>query len=404
LTTPPKIPLSWLDGLAAVESSPQPVPESPFADVQRRTLSLEEASTTTATTATHPWTALEQPNDSECKPWWVMEESVQHDPCEFGDDAVEAQATTDPYVEQKEKYKGILLKEKYKGIQHEFGLTDEQIVKMYGADEDLEAAIGYFEASALEQLDYLPAPVGNDPWRVYEDTIPPAPVGTDPWTVYEDTNEPSLEDQLVAMKVNLEDLLGFEIDGLRSQAADAELTLGTDEMRSLIVCYFPRESNKDMIRQAFSPYGLIDSVYLVHKDGKPACYGFVNFNDHPSAARALEAANAGNVELVDKRDVIWKVKAEWSSTAEIPKKPKSKKKRVKKDESGKAEQSLTPPVDLNRALNMYHPKVTIRGLPKHASGAQTLNYTVPAVPQAEVGEPLWQPFLPQPPGLWDNAW
>ena len=29
-----------------------------------------------------------------------------------------------------------------------------------------------------------------------------------------------------------------------------------------------------------------------------------------------------------------------------------RKKRVKKDESGKAEQSLTPPVDLNRALNM----------------------------------------------------
>ena len=92
----------------------------------------------------------------------------------------------------------------------------------------------------------------------------------------------------------MEDLIGFEIDGLRSQTADAELTLGqlvssclllycslhgyglnpyassgivsgTDEMRSLIVCYFPRESNKDMIRQAFSPYGLIDSVYLVRE-------------------------------------------------------------------------------------------------------------------------------------------
>ena len=116
---------------------------------------------------------------------------MQHDPCEFGDDAVEAQATTDPYAELKEKYKGILLKEKYKGIQDEFGLTDEQIVKMYGADEDLEAAIEYFEASALEQLEYLPAPVGNDPWRVYEDTIPSAPVGTDPWTVAESGRRPS---------------------------------------------------------------------------------------------------------------------------------------------------------------------------------------------------------------------
>ena len=45
----------------------------------------------------------------------------------------------------------------------------------------------------------------------------------------------------------------------------------------------------------------MNSAHKVHKDGKPACYGFVNFNDHQSAARALEAANAGNVELVDKR-------------------------------------------------------------------------------------------------------
>merc|ERR1719159_1937136 len=212
-----------------------------------------------------------------------------------------------------------------------------------------------------------------------------------------------VEHQLNVIENDTERLESMYND-LRRQVANAELTHGIDGMRSLLVCYFPREANKEMIRTAFARYGLIDSVYLVHKDGKPACYGFVNFNDHPSAARALEAANAGNVELVDKRDVIWKVKAEWSSTAEIPKKPKSKKKRVKKDESGKAEQSLTPPVDLNRALNMYHPKVTIRGLPKHASGAQTLNYTVPAVPQAEVGEPLWQPCLPQPPGLWDNAY
>merc|ERR1719253_1049305 len=136
------------------------------------------------------------------------------------------------------------------------------------------------------------------------------------------------------MKVNLEDLLGFEIDGLRSQAADAELTLGTDEMRSLIVCYFPRESNKDMIRQAFSPYGLIDSVYLVHKDGKPACYGFVNFNDHPSAVAAMRAAANKEIVLVDKRNEKWCVKAEWTKSADIPKKPKKKRSKKQQQDYG----------------------------------------------------------------------
>merc|ERR1719159_557196 len=116
---------------------------------------------------------------------------------------------------------------------------------------------------------------------------------------------------------------------LRSQVANAELTHGIDGMRSLLVCYFPREANKEMIRQAFSPYGPIDSVYLVHKDGKPACYGFVNFHDHESAAAALAAANAGEIQLVDKRDTIWTVKAEWTTSPDIPKKPKKKRSKRK---------------------------------------------------------------------------
>jgi RNA recognition motif-containing protein len=176
-----------------------------------------------------------------------------------------------------------------------------------------------------------------------------------------------------------------------------------------------------MIRRAFSPYGPIDSVYLVHKDGKPACYGFVNFSDHASAASAWAAANSGKIELVDKSDVTWNVKAEWTTSLEIPKKPK--KKRNKKDESGKAqEESSTLSDDLKRDLMKYHPNMTIRGLPKHARSVQILNYTIPTVAQEQAaedfqyrvmeadqdryswqgqdiaGEPLWQC------GWWDAAW
>jgi hypothetical protein len=179
---------------------------------------------------------------------------------------------------------------------------------------------------------------------------------------------------------------------LRHQVANQELVNGhiaehgVDGMRSLLVCYFPREANKEMIRQAFSPYGPIDSVYLVHKDGKPACYGFVNFHDHPSAARALAAANSERVELVDKRNVIWHVKAEWTLSSDIPKKPK-KKRGKKKDEPGKMpEESPTPPVALNRALKGYHPKMTLSGLPQHARIPHTLSYTVPTVPQVPYPE------------------
>jgi RNA recognition motif-containing protein len=259
-------------------------------------------------------------------------------------------------------------------------------VRYYGSYESLEVALRYCGASALDDSEYVPVPVATDSW--------------------EDTNEPSFNDHLVDTEDlnvidNYTELLEFPFDGLtyddlRSEAADAEITPGIDAMRSLIVCYFPREANKDMIRRAFSPYGPIDSVYLVHKDGKPACYGFVNFSDHPSAASALAAANSGRIELVDKRDAVWNVKAEWTLSQDIPKKPK--KKRFKKDESGKGPEENTPSVDLNRALMKYHPNVPIRGLPKHARSVQTLNYTVPTVPQEQVEEPLGQC------GWWDVAW
>jgi hypothetical protein len=294
----------------------------------------------------------------------------------------------------------------------EFGLTDEEVMRLnffveyYGSYESLEAAIRYFGASALAHTEDVLVPVAAD--------------------ASEDTKEPSFDDELVAMEdlnviENITELLESTYDDFRSQDADAESIAGTDQMRSLIVCYFPREANKDMIRRAFSPYGPIDSVYLVHVNGKPACYGFVNFNDHPSAASALAAAKAGRIELVDKRDVLWNVKAEWTSHQEIPKKPKKKRERGKKDKF-----DPTTPVDSDCA-GMYDSKMTIRGLPKHAKIAHALNYSVPPVPQEQasarnyeeemaelraelcaefavaVGEPVWQ-WDAQWDTQWDTPW
>merc|ERR1719321_2043414 len=155
-------------------------------------------------------------------------------------------------------------------------------------------------------------------------------------------------------------------DELVDQVAEVEdVQPGASEMKSLLVCYFPREANKEMIRNAFAPFGTIDSVYLVHKDGKPACYGFVNFAEHSAAKMALEAAQAEQVQLIDKRNVIWRVKAEWTQTNEIPKKPK--KKRGKKDTPATAAKSFdfetgatTPPMDLSASLtgHPYHPSLS----------------------------------------------
>ena len=49
-----------------------------------------------------------------------------------------------------------------------------------------------------------------------------------------------------------------------------------------------------------------------------------------SASTALAAANAGAIQLVDKRDTVWTVKAEWTTSPEIPKKPKKKRSKGRK--------------------------------------------------------------------------
>lgn len=212
------------------------------------------------------------------------------------------------------------------------------------------------------------------------------PVPDDTWLAVEQLEAAlegvrfGVEQQLNVIEADTENLESMYHD-LRGHVMTHELLHGPDGMRSLLVCYFPREANKEMIRQAFSPYGAIDSVYLVHKDGKPACYGFVNFHDNASAARALAAANAERVELVDKRNVIWHVKAEWTLSSDIPKKPKKKRGKKKDEGVQKSEESPTPPVALNRAMKGYHPKMTLSGLPQHARIAHSLSYTVPTMAQ-----------------------
>jgi hypothetical protein len=260
-------------------------------------------------------------------------------------------------------------------------------VRCYGTYERLEAAIRYFGEGALDHAEYVPAAVAFDQ--------------------RDDITGPSLDGQPVATDdINVVEnyMEGFEstYNDMQTEAC-AELTHGINVMRSLIVNYFPREANKDMLRRAFLPYGQIDSVYLVHKEGKPACYGFVNFHDHASAASALAAANSAEIALVDKRDVTWHVKAEWTSSPEIPKNH-GKKKRSKNHSSEK----------ILSTYSKLYPTVTLRGLPKHAKIAQTLRYTVPPEPHVEVydgtcvdeygcdlsaeSQPLWHC------GFWDPTW
>ena len=145
-----------------------------------------------------------------------------------------------------------------------------------------------------------------------------------------------VEQQLLCLEEDTNQLETL-YEELKGDVMKAEVTTECHEgMKSLLVCYFPREANKDMIRQAFLPYGAIDSVYLVHKEGKPACYGFVNFHDHGCAAAALAAANAEEIELVDKRETVWHVKAEWTTTTNIPKKPKKKRNKSSRDAKASA--------------------------------------------------------------------
>jgi len=173
--------------------------------------------------------------------------------------------------------------------------------------------------AALPQIGELAAQWPNDSWEAVkqlEAALESVRQGVELQLQEIETDTSNLEELCEDMRLQVAGM-SPEIEGLES-------------MRSLLVCYFPREANKEMIRTAFAKFGTIDSVYLVHKDGKPACYGFVNFADHHSAVAAMHAAASKEIVLVDKRNEKWCVKAEWTKSADIPKKPK--KKRSKKQQ------------------------------------------------------------------------
>jgi hypothetical protein len=81
---------------------------------------------------------------------------------------------------------------------------------------------------------------------------------------------------------------------------------------------------------------------------------------------------------LDKRNAIWHVKAEWTATPEIPKKPK--KKRLQKAERSPAAMSgaSTPQLDLRTSLNGYHPKLSNSSTPSFKFSQ--LSYVVPSAP------------------------
>jgi hypothetical protein len=175
---------------------------------------------------------------------------------------------------------------------------------------------------------------------------------------------------------------GPDFRGIFAEGADDydKQAGSTGESRSLLVCYFPREANKEMIRNAFAPYGDIESVYLVHKDGKPACYGFVNFRTTEAAALALTAAKNEEIVLVDKRNATWHVKAEWTATNEVPKKPKKKRSPKYDAKSPNTSGAATPPMDLRASLNGYHPMAFYPKPSQQFNFTQPLSYTVQPKP------------------------
>jgi len=224
------------------------------------------------------------------------------------------------------------------------------------------------------------------------------PMPADSWHAVEQL-EAALEIVRRSVEGQLQDIeddtqrLEVMYDELKEQVEEVEGE-STETMKSLLVCYFPREANKEMIRNAFAPFGVIDSVYLVHKDGKPACYGFVNFSTHETAENALAAAQREEIELVDKRNIIWRVKAEWTTTNDIPKKPKKKRPKGKTtpDFRTRDSGSSTPPMDLHASLLGslgalgYHPMgnlsptLSLSATSPQFRYMQPLSYTVATTP------------------------
>jgi len=82
------------------------------------------------------------------------------------------------------------------------------------------------------------------------------------------------------------------------------------------------EVTDNQFEQAFAAYGRVTSPLVVRKDGQPSFYGFVNFENHEDAVRAVEGLNGsklGNKQLFccraqKKRERMVTLRREWEKT------------------------------------------------------------------------------------------
>jgi hypothetical protein len=107
--------------------------------------------------------------------------------------------------------------------------------------------------------------------------------------------------------------------------------------KSILICYFPREASEHDIKEAFSQYSDVESVFLVEKNGVPKCYGFVNYYTHEDAVQGLAATEQERIRFKDNRGLDWTVKAEWAdgnggrkSTTPSGRKPEPRRSRGKR--------------------------------------------------------------------------
>lgn len=81
----------------------------------------------------------------------------------------------------------------------------------------------------------------------------------------------------------------------------------------LVVNYIPREAGGSRIMTSFERFGKVLSASVMRdRNGVSKCFGFINFADRFSAARAVTACQRGEVTMKDSAGKRWHVKATWS--------------------------------------------------------------------------------------------
>lgn len=113
---------------------------------------------------------------------------------------------------------------------------------------------------------------------------------------------------------------------VRSRTPDLEKAA-----RSLLVFNFSRDENKHTLRNVFTRFGMIDSVYLVNKPGSSSSYSFVNFAETEGAMAALSACCNGQVVMCDKKGREWRLAAEWQAPDVKRARPKKNKRQNSKE-------------------------------------------------------------------------